>query len=366
MGEKHPHVHDEPHDPGMGHHHPHSHPHDKGACHHHPVEAPPPPPPEPTGILTSAAELAPLPMSGTPWTSLLAVADGDLGTPDISDQANRHAVKTLAVALVAARTGDPTYTTTAKGAIDQAVSVGDVVTSNTVLAVGRSLGAYCGAADLIGHRPSELLDWVQHLRDDEIGSHGRDAWRVLRTTSENTSSNWGMFALASRVAASLLLEDSADVATCWQVFGALGDGSWPFVVTADFESAFACYADSQFIGIGPSSCVKDGVNLSGCSVEDASRLHDFPHPHGDYTIEGVMGLVFSSLCLSRSGYPAWDIHDQMVLRVADYMVREDIWLSPSFTVGDHLAWVVNPQYGTTYPTRPAGMGRLLGWTDWWA
>lgn len=50
-----------------------------------------------------------------------AAADGSLGTARVSDQSSEHDVKTLAVALVYARTGVATYRTNAANAIMSAV-----------------------------------------------------------------------------------------------------------------------------------------------------------------------------------------------------------------------------------------------------
>ncbi len=49
-------------------------------------------------LIASPQELAVLPTSGSPWTYLKGVADGDLGLPNLTDQDNKHDVKTLAVA----------------------------------------------------------------------------------------------------------------------------------------------------------------------------------------------------------------------------------------------------------------------------
>jgi len=46
-------------------------------------------------------------MSGPSWEQLKHTADGDLGQANIADQNSDHDVKTLAVALLYARTGKP-------------------------------------------------------------------------------------------------------------------------------------------------------------------------------------------------------------------------------------------------------------------
>ena len=68
-------------------------------------------------ILMSRSALLARPMSGTPWRNLKAVADGNLGTPNLCDQNSRHHLRTLAAALVYARTGVASYGAKARGGI---------------------------------------------------------------------------------------------------------------------------------------------------------------------------------------------------------------------------------------------------------
>jgi hypothetical protein len=306
-------------------------------------------------LIMSDAELMQRPMSGSAWTYLKSVADGSLGTPDISDQNNRHAVKTLAVALVAARTGDSAYADKAKQAIASAIGT-DTLTTNTVLAVGRSLGAYVMAADLIGYRDPAFLAWIKHLRDDDIGTHGR--WKSIRFCSEDTSSNWGSFALASRIAVSAYLGDRADLDRCWQIFTGYTDGSWPFRKTADYQVAWQC--GSGYIAID-SVCNKDGMNLDGAPVEDASR-NPYPVPHAGYVTEGFQGYVVQAMLLQNQGYDAWNAGSERMKRVADFQLRFGIFNYNS--VGYHIAWMLNHFYGTSYPTVRAGYARVFGYADW--
>jgi hypothetical protein len=306
-------------------------------------------------LIMSDAELARRPMTGPGWTNLKSVADGPLGAPNISDQDNRHAVKTLAVALVAARTGDPRYAAKARQAIASAIGT-DHVDRNTVLAVGRSLGAYVMAADLIGYRDPAFLAWIKHLRDDDIGTHGR--WKSIRFCSEDTASNWGSFALASRIAVSAYLGDRADLDRCWKIFTGYTDGSWPFRETAAYQAAWQCGSSFRAINSG---CTKDGMNLDGAPVEDASR-NPYPHPHAGYVTEGFEGYVVQAMLLKNQGYDAWNAGSERMKRVADFQLR--FYIFNYHPVGYHIAWMLNHFYGTSYPTMPAGYGRLFGYTDW--
>jgi hypothetical protein len=306
-------------------------------------------------LIMSDAELMQRPMSGSAWTYLKSVADDSPGTPNITDQDNHHAVKTLAVALVAARTGDTAYTDKARNAIASAIGT-DTLTTNTVLAVGRSLGAYVMAADLIGYHDPAFLAWIKHLRDDDIGTHGR--WKSIRFCSEDASSNWGSFALASRIAVSAYLGDRADLDRCWQIFTGYTNGSWPFRETAAYQAAWQCGTTYRAVN---DPCVKDGMNLDGAPVEDASRS-PYPVPHAGYVTEGFEGYVVQAMLLQNQGYDAWNAGSQRMKRVADFQLRFGIF--NYHPVGYHIAWMLNHFYGTSYPTVRAGYARVFGYTDW--
>jgi len=106
-------------------------------------------------MIASPAELAVLPTTGTAWTSMKAIADGSLGSADLTDQDNRHSVKTLGVALVANRLDSDSYRAKAKAAILSAIGTERVGADNSILSLGRQLGAYVLAADLIGMSGAE-------------------------------------------------------------------------------------------------------------------------------------------------------------------------------------------------------------------
>lgn len=309
-----------------------------------------------SGLIMTNQELALRPTSGPAWSALKSVADGSLGTPNITDQNNRHAVRTLAVALVAARTKDPSYADKARRAIASAIGT-DKPSSNTVLAVGRSLGAYVMAADLVGYRDAAFLKWVKHLRDDQIGTHGR--WKSVRATSEDSANNWGTFALTSRIAASAFLGDREDLDRTYQIFTGYTNGSWPFRKTSSYQVAWQC--GSRFVAVND-SCMKGGWNLGGAPVDDVSRA-SYPTPHGGYVTEALQGYAVQAMLLERQGYDAWDAGQQMVKRVADFQLRFGIF--NSHQVGYHVSWMLNYYYrGSDYPTEPAGFGRVFGYTDW--
>ena len=74
-------------------------------------------------LIASPAELAVLPTSGAAWTYVKGVADAPLGTADLTDQDNKHAVRTLAVALVGNRLDSDAYRSKAHVAIMSAILI---------------------------------------------------------------------------------------------------------------------------------------------------------------------------------------------------------------------------------------------------
>lgn len=325
------------------------------------IPAPSPEPvPEPSaptpsdGLLISSAELAGLPMSGVAWTALKAVADGSLGTPDIANQDNKHSVRTLAVALVAARTGSPVYREKARAAIMTAIGTVRVGASNSILALGRILGSYVLAADLIdleGADDVAFRAWLDPIRTRNLGGHGR--WVVLKGTCEDSSNNWGAFACASLLAANLYLGDTAAVARSWTVYkGFTGDRA--SFVFRDISSSWRC-TGAPWTPINVASNCGDKL---GAPPEDAHRSGAYPAINNLYVQETMQGLAFQAELLERAGYPAWE----RLRLTADFATRWSVWNASA--VGYHLSWWYNKRLGINAPTQSAGFGRLFGYTDW--
>jgi hypothetical protein len=313
----------------------------------------------------SRSTLLARPTSGAAWSALKAVADSSPGSPNLCDQDNKHGVKTLAAALVYARTGTVAYRDKVQSAIVSAMGTEQAGCHNAILSLGRQLGAYVLAADFIdlaGAEDTAFRSWLSGIRTRNLGGHSR--WYTLVGTSENSANNWGTFALASRIVASAYLGDGADLARAWQVFSGYSTGSWAFQKTADWSAAWSCLPGdgSSRVPIAINgACANAGVNLDGAPVEDASRSA-FPVPSGGYVNEAMQGYVVQALLLQRAGYDAFGVGNQAIRRVADFQARNGIWNFHS--TGYYVAPVVNRMYGTAYPVLASGYGRVFGYTDW--
>ncbi|HEX5635715.1 MAG TPA: hypothetical protein VFY78_01395, partial [Gammaproteobacteria bacterium] len=262
-----------------------------------------------------------LPTSGTAWNRIKTTAYGSWGTADLKNQDNKHAINTLAGALVYARTGDAALRLKVKTAILAAKRSLDASsewqTTNGVLAAGRQIGAYVIAADLIklasydATANTEFKNWLVTIRTTDIGTHGR--WKNIKYTCENATGNWSTFACASRIAASIYLGDTTDVNRSALIIRALlgersvypadapGENGY-FKHTDGYQASWSCN-DSIWVGVNP-ACSKSGVNISGVLLEDASRGGGCCVLKGDgimYSWEALQGLLVSTELLYRTG-----------------------------------------------------------------
>ncbi len=242
-------------------------------------------------------------MSGSAWSAVKAAADGSLGTARVSDQSSEHDVKTLAVALVYARTGVATYRTKAANAIMSAVGT---ESGGRTLAVARNLTAYVIAADLInlkaydGSKNSQFRSWLTGIRTASLDGD------TLVSTHERRANNWGTAAGAARIAADIYLGDTTDLARAASVFqGWLGDRSnyagFPF-------GDLTWQADpANPVGINKKGATIQGKNVDGVLPDDQRRSGGFtgPAPQENY-VWGALGPAFRQAeLLSHAGYPAY-------------------------------------------------------------
>ncbi|SFK92227.1 alginate lyase family protein [Geodermatophilus ruber] len=317
-----------------------------------------------SGVLAGAAELARRPTSGSAWTAVTAAAADRSGSVDLADQDSTHAARTLAAALVYARTGDA-------GHRDHVVSVlrqlpGSSLSGARVLSVSRQLAGYVLAADLVGYRDPAFLTYVGGLRTRDIGGHGR--WTTIAGTSEDSANNWGTWAMATRVAVSAYLGDTADLARAAAVFrGFTGErASYAgFRPTSDFDPGWACGGGEAWVPINPASCGARG----GALVEDISRSAGSA-PAVDstgltYSWEALGGATLSARLLERAGYrDVWAWGDRALLRAAEFLRANGGYPAP-FRVNQYIPHEINAAYGVALgPVGPAGHGRQFGFTDW--
>jgi len=321
-----------------------------------------------TGIWISPPEIAALPMSGPGWTNVLAAANASCAAVNLTDQEQSANVCVLAKALVFARTGNTTYRSAVVTAISQIVASGTY--DGRALSLGRELGAYVVAADLIGLKSF----------NPALDTSFRSKLRTLRTTfttgaatslidcHERRPNNWGAHCGATRAAIAVYLGDTADLARTAQVFkGFLGDrSSWAGFDFGGPEADLSWQCDpTRPVGINPAGCLRSGALIDGIIPDDQRRAgaYTWPAPHENYVWEALQGLLAQAVILHRAGYPVWDWENRALLRAVTWVHNVNGY--PPEGDDRWLTHIVNRAYGSSFPAAvPATAGKGFGWTDW--
>jgi Alginate lyase len=315
------------------------------------------------GIWLSQAEIRALPTSGPAWADVVEAASGSLGTPNIADQDSDHDVRTLAAALVAARTGD-------RAAKDKAVAglSGAMGTERgaRTLAVGRNLQSYVIAADVLGLQAANpgvgnrFRTWLQSVRTATFDGN------TLVETSSKRPNNWGTHATASLTAVAAYLNDRAELDRLSKVFrGWTGDRQ----AYAGFKFGDLAWQANRSapVGINPGKVDVAGHALGGALPEEMRRGGGLQWPPSGtgYPWGALNGAVVTAELLSRQGYDAWGWSDQAIARAVRFLDglgwgpgNDDEWVLP----------LVNANYGRVATKFPApasvGLGKNLGFTNW--
>jgi len=314
------------------------------------------------GLIVDPALLAALPTSGTPWTALLGVADGAMGTLDLADQDSTTPAKVLAAALVYKRTGTVAYKNKAVAVLGTFATT--TLTGARVLSLGRQLAGLCAAADLCDYHNAAFEARMDDLRTLDVGGHSR--WYTITGTSEDSCNNWGGWALASRTAMSAYLGDTTDLARCSTLFSGYFDRAAysGFTRTADYDPNWS-HNPAAFIPINPAGY----PGKSGACVEDISRSGG-TYPTTDdtgrtYSWEFLGGALFTARVLYNNGYrDAFTRGSNGLLRAGQFLQTVGGW-PPSYTVNQYIPWEIENRYGTNVGTQnAAGYGRQFGFTDW--
>ncbi len=311
-----------------------------------------------TGIWISAQEFSSLSMEGAAWASLLETADEPAGTPDISDQDDDTDVRTMAKALVYARTGIESYR---QQVIATCMAAIETENGGRTLALGRNLIGYVIAADLVGMPPSDdavFRAWLDGVRFETLDG------KTLISTHEDRPNNWGTQAGAARAAADVYLGDASDLAAAAMVFkGWLGDRD--AYDGFDYGELWWQSNPGAPVGINPVGATIQGYPVDGVLPDDQRRGGPFewPPPQENYVYTGLQGAVVQAEILHRQGYDAWNWEDQALRRAFNWLHDEASYPA----VGDDT-WqphLVNFRYGTNFPAPiPSNHGKSVGWTDW--
>lgn len=337
------------------------------------------------GIWVSKSDLMQRPTSGADWNALLNDAAASPGSADISNQDSSHDTRTLAAALVCVRTGQ--YCAKARAGVLDAIGTED---GARWLAVGRNLGAYVIAADLLDLRAGNATG-----RDGERVQAWMEGWMTKRLSENNTTAmrTFTPFPSAANAAAqegfafaavAAYLGDRRALDRVWDAFrrfvcvpGAPDRENIDMVRSVRDNWTDAnnpCAVNPK----GSVNRVPSGLRgaggtyrLDGSLAGDMRRGGVFQWQPGytQYPWVGLEGLVPAAVVLQRAGYPAFEAADQAVRRTHDYLwwvrnqTRDSRWFDG--VRGREIIQLVNQAYGTSFPiNRTIGGGRTVGYTGW--
>jgi hypothetical protein len=304
--------------------------------------------------------------SGAAWQNVLDEADKPVCLPQIDNQDDRCNVTVLAQALVFVRTGDSHYYNKVETVLDAVASY--PAYTGRALALGRELGAYVLAADIVDLRNKNralnerFRNRIADFYNDPTPGGGPDN---LVECHEKRPNNWGTHCGATRLIIAVYLEWDEEVARIAEVFhGWLGD--------RETYSGFS-YGDLDWqsdpdnpVGINPKGATIQGYNVDGVVPDDQRRGGGFvwPPPCEGYVRGAFQGITVTALVLHRYGISPF-IWEHSALRRGAYWYA---FVANCEFEGDDewSAWLFNYMYSDLDlpAVTPASPGKNMGWTDW--
>jgi hypothetical protein len=281
-------------------------------------------------------------------------------------------VRTLAAALVAARKGDAAMRSKVIAVLRQLPGL----PTGRELALGRELGAYVLAADLVKSTDAEVgydqKAFYQGYVTKDI--HPSDGPATLKACHEQRPNNWGTWCGATRVAIDRYVGDQADLLKAATIFrGWLGERS---------SYAGFTYGDTSWqadpskpVGVNAQGTAKSGRNVDGILPDDQRRSGSFTWPPAceNYVWEALQGATLEAELLARAGYDSWKWSDAALERALGWLygttfkASADRPAGPCTAIGDDTSvpWLVNHATGSSFPTTAAAsIGKAYGFGDW--
>ncbi len=326
------------------------------------------PSPVSKGIWISAEEIAKLPIAGqanclsgslcaNAWNDILAAANADWGTANVSDYAGlAHSQKIYAGALVAAKyksMNKPEASTYYQKVVQGLTNVmgtekpalpssgGGKVDGS--LAISRQLLRYIISADLLGIYPdgnstsigTKWGNYMQYMFTTKFTFRVDDGGKTI-SQNHLCGSNMCAMSGASRVALAAYLKNTTELNNAWNTFRRYtGDLSSP--VSIEFSATglnwyhVSSSDDAHKFGINPkgATCYGKSYPADGVIPNDQGRGGDCPSSssteplYTQYPWEGMQGAYAQAFMLNRLGYNQnglnpFDINDKALLRAVQY------------------------------------------------
>jgi hypothetical protein len=297
-----------------------------------------------------------LPTSGTGWDNVTTWANKTASSPDLSDQDDPDNITVFAKALVYARTGDTSKRNEVITALQQ---IRGTESGARALAIGRELGAYILAADLIGYREPSFVSWVSAIRTHPTTSGPSN----IIDCHDKRPNNWGTHCGASRIIADIYLGDTVDLnkaVNTWK--GWMGDRA----AYSGFSYGSLSWQSnpSQPVGINPKGATISGHSVDGVLPDDQRRGGNFtwPPPCENYVHEALQGANLALAVLSTYGLPMGTWEDQAIVRAYSWLYNEAN--CPATGDDTFSPYIVNHFIGTNIPETSSRPGKGFGFSEW--
>lgn len=310
-------------------------------------------------IWISADEISGLATNGAQWENLLEDA-GYQESSNISDQENRANVYTMAKALVYARTGNSIYKTDVIDACSDAI---DSESGGSSLALGRNLGGFIIAADLVDlPQADDMLfrDWLRTMLTNNMSDS-----LSLTSAHESRADDTGTHAGGARAAIAVYLQEWDELDDVKKVFkGWTGDRTSHTFTYYGTNDTWQVDTNSP-VGINPKNAMIGTNSVDGVLPVAMQESGDFvwPPPQGDYAYEALQGALLQAVILDRAGYDVWEWQDEALMRAYHWMDKK----AKTRAEGDD-SWqpfLVNHYYDTNLPTQvTSAHGKNIAPTDW--
>lgn len=272
-----------------------------------------------SGIWSSRAELALLPMSGAAWDAVLSDAKRDTDYPDVGNQDDNTNCFVLAAAIVSERLmaaeqieNAQVYRSKVVKAIEKIVSAGQPEASRS-LAWGREIGAYAMAADLIGYRTKEFEDYLSEAADKWICSARNQTLHQMTLTRPN---NWGSMGFGTMCAIYAYLGNYSALSAIREIW--LSTIIGPSASSFKYGDDLSWQADPKNpMVINPKGTSKNGLSLDGLQPEEMRRGASFKTSGittTGYPFEALQGWIMAARILERQNMPIWDAGDKALYR----------------------------------------------------
>ena len=183
------------------------------------------------------------------------------------------------------------------------------------LAIGRNLGSYVIAADVLGVRSGPIYEWLAGFLTRTLTANNTDE----QVVADNWSSGSNASAQMGFVTAALCVytNESTRLASSWE-----GYRRYCAIVRALVEASNSDVwqlVPSDPVGIQDKGAAKTGCRLDGAIGNDMSRGGDdvCSPTWTQNSWVGLEGAVPAALVFARAGYPAWEVADAAIRRALD-------------------------------------------------